>query len=126
MGRTGTQVASNSAKLSIIRNNYLYGVIDKEIFPKVTGTDQTNNPIAVVSDFFLRKATKTLDAMCVLCEAGFTFDALAPRPAESVMNLGNAAELARQTTRTGRKVTIYGAFGGRINPTTIAVKPCGR
>jgi len=47
-------VTSNSAKLSVIRDHYLYGVIDKEIFPSVTGTDQTNNPIAVVSDFFLR------------------------------------------------------------------------
>jgi hypothetical protein len=58
---TDTQLTSNSAKLSVIRDHYLYGVIDKEIFPRVTGTDQTNNPIAIISDFFLRKATKTLD-----------------------------------------------------------------
>jgi hypothetical protein len=51
-------------------------VIDKEIFPRVTDIEQTNNPIAKVSDFFLRKTTKTLDAMCVLCEAGFAEDAL--------------------------------------------------
>ncbi len=73
---TGTQMVSNSGKLSVIRDHYLYGVIDKEIFPKVTGTDQTNNPGAIISDFFLRKATKTLDAMCMLCEAGFAEDAL--------------------------------------------------
>ena len=69
-------MASNSVKLSVIRDHYLYGVIDKEIFPRVTGTDQTNNPIAIISDFFLRKATKTLDAMCMLCEAGFAEGAL--------------------------------------------------
>jgi hypothetical protein len=69
-------VTSNSTKLSFIRGHYLYGVIDKEIFPRVTGTEQANNPIAKVSDLFLRRATKTLDAMCVLCEAGFAEDAL--------------------------------------------------
>jgi len=35
-----------------------------------------NNPLAIVSDYFLRKATKTFDAMCVLCETGFAEDAL--------------------------------------------------
>jgi hypothetical protein len=69
-------VASNSVKLSVIRDQYLFGVIDNEIFPSVTGTDQTNNPIAIVCDFFLRKATTTLDAMRTLCEAGFGEDAL--------------------------------------------------
>jgi Family of unknown function (DUF5677) len=72
----GSKVRSNSTKLSFIRGHYLYGVIDKEIFPRVTGTEQTNNPIAKVGDLFLRKATKTLDAMCVLCEVGFAEDAL--------------------------------------------------
>lgn len=69
-------MTSNSAKLSVIRDHYLYGVIDKEIFPRVTSIEQTNNPIARVCDFFLRKATKTLDAICVLCAAGFAEDAL--------------------------------------------------
>ena len=69
-------MASNSAKLSIIRDQYLFGVIDKEIFPSVTGTDQINNPIGIVCDFFLRKATTTLDAICILCEAGLGEDAL--------------------------------------------------
>jgi hypothetical protein len=69
-------VASNSAKLSIIRDQYLFGVIDKEIFPTVTSIDQTNNPIAIICDFFLRKATTTLDAICTLCEARFGEDAL--------------------------------------------------
>ena len=72
----GAKVTSTSAKLSSIRDHYLYGVIDKEIFLRVTSIEQTNNPLAIVSDFFLRKATKTLDAMCMLCEAGFAEDAL--------------------------------------------------
>jgi len=69
-------VTSNSAKLSFIRDHYLFGVIDKEIFPRVTSIEQTNNAPAILGDFFFRKATKTLDAMCVLCEAGFAEDAL--------------------------------------------------
>jgi hypothetical protein len=69
-------VASNSTKLSLIRDHYGDGVIGKEIFPKVTSIEHTNNPLARVSDFFLRKATKTLDAICVLCETGFAEDAL--------------------------------------------------
>jgi hypothetical protein len=69
-------MTSNSAKLSSIRDHYIDGVIGKEIFPKVTSIPHTNNPLAIVSDFFLHKATKTLDAMCVLCEAGFAEDAL--------------------------------------------------
>lgn len=73
---TGATVTSNSVKLSFIRDHYLFGVIDKEVFPSVTGIEQTNNPIAIVSDLFLRKATKTLDAICVLCETDFAEDAL--------------------------------------------------
>jgi hypothetical protein len=69
-------VSSNSTKLSLIRDHYGDGVLGKEIFPKVTSIEHTNNPIAKVSDFFLRKATKTLDAICVLCETGFAEDAL--------------------------------------------------
>jgi len=42
----------------------------------VTSIEHMNNPLAKVSDFFLRKSTKTLDAICVLCEAGFPEDAL--------------------------------------------------
>jgi hypothetical protein len=52
------------------------GVIGKTVYPQVTNIPYTNNPLAVVSDFFFRKATKTLDAMCVLCECGFAEDAL--------------------------------------------------
>jgi len=51
-------------------------VLGKEIFPEVTSIEHMNNPLAKVSDFFLRKSTKTLDAICVLCEAGFPEDAL--------------------------------------------------
>lgn len=57
---------SNSAKLSLIRDKYGDGVIGKEIFPEVTSIECTDNPLSMVSDFFLRKATKTLDAICVL------------------------------------------------------------
>jgi hypothetical protein len=39
-------------------------------------TATSPHPLAIVSDFFLRKATKTLDAICVLCETGFAEDAL--------------------------------------------------
>ncbi len=64
------------AKLRLIRDDYLDEVIGKEIFPKVTSIEHTNNPVASVSDFFLRKGTKTLDAICVLCETQFAEDAL--------------------------------------------------
>lgn len=63
-------------KLSFIRDHYIDAVIGKEIFPVVTRFPHADNPIAIVSDFFLRKATKTLDAICILCEAGFAEDAL--------------------------------------------------
>jgi Family of unknown function (DUF5677) len=63
-------------KLSFIRDQYIDEVIGKIIFPSVKNIPQANNPIAVVSDFFLHKATKTLDAICILSEAGFAKDAL--------------------------------------------------
>jgi hypothetical protein len=72
----GAKMTSNGQKLSFIRDHYIDGVIGKEIFPIVTSVPYDNNPLAIVSDFFLRKATKTFDAMCVLCEAGFAEDAL--------------------------------------------------
>jgi hypothetical protein len=65
---------SNTAKLAFIRDHYMDGVIGKEIYPKVTSIPYENNPLAVVS--FFRKATKTLDAICVLCETNFPEDAL--------------------------------------------------
>lgn len=51
-------------------------MIGKEIYPKVTSIPCEGNPLAVVSDFFFRKATKTFDAICVLCEVNFPEDAL--------------------------------------------------
>jgi Family of unknown function (DUF5677) len=72
----GVKMTPNSQKLSFIRDRYIDGVIGKEIFPTVTSVPYADNPLAIVSDFFLRKATKTLDAMCVLCERGFAEDAL--------------------------------------------------
>ena len=69
-------MAKVAPKLSFIRDHYIDAVIGKEIFPSVTSIPQMDNPIAIVCDFFLRKATKTLDAICLLCEAGFTEDAL--------------------------------------------------
>jgi Family of unknown function (DUF5677) len=73
---TDAKVPSNSTQLSFIRDHYIDGVIGREVFPKVTSIPYTNNPLAIVSDFFLRKSTKTFDAMCVLCDAGFAEDAL--------------------------------------------------
>jgi Family of unknown function (DUF5677) len=69
-------MASNSTKLSIIRDQYIRGVIASEILPRVTSIPDANNAPAIVSKFFLRKATKTLEALCHLCEAGFAEDAL--------------------------------------------------
>jgi Family of unknown function (DUF5677) len=69
-------MASISTKLSIIRDHYIRRVIVSEILPRVTSIPDTNNAPAIVSKFFLRKATKTLDALCHLCEAGFAEDAL--------------------------------------------------
>lgn len=63
-------------KLLFIRDHYIDAVIRKEIFPVVTSFPHTDNPIAIVCDFFLHKATKSLDAICTLCEAGFAEDAL--------------------------------------------------
>jgi hypothetical protein len=69
-------MTSNSAKLSFIRDHYIDEVIGKKLFPQVTSVPYTDNPLAVVSDHFFLKATKTLDALCVLCECGFAEDAL--------------------------------------------------
>jgi hypothetical protein len=73
---TVSKVVSNSAKLAFIRDHYIDAVIGKEICPVVTSVPYTNNPLAVVSDHFFGKATKTLDAICVLCKLGFAEDAL--------------------------------------------------
>jgi hypothetical protein len=62
--------------LSFIRDHYIDEVIGKNILPSVIDIPQTGNPIAVVCDFFLRKSTKTLKAICTLCETGFSEDAL--------------------------------------------------
>src|SRR5467141_3953689 len=67
---------STSAKLLFIRDHYIDGIIGKELFPQVTSVPYKNNPVAVVSDHFFCKATKTLDAICALCELGFAEDAL--------------------------------------------------
>jgi len=69
-------MTSISEKLSFIRDHYIDGVVGKEIFPQVTSIPYAGNPLAVLADYFLRKSTKTFDAMCVLCEAGFAEDAL--------------------------------------------------
>lgn len=67
---------SNIAKLEFIRSQYIDQVIGKELYPKVTSIPYENNPLAVVSDHFFGKATKTLDAICVLCALGFAEEAL--------------------------------------------------
>src|SRR5260370_14093786 len=69
-------MTSNATKLSFIRDHYIDGVVGKEIFPRVTSIPYADNPLAVVGDYFLRKSTKTLDAICVLCEVDCPEDAL--------------------------------------------------
>src|SRR5215469_16055573 len=70
------KMTSNTAKLSFIRHQYIDGIIGKELFAQVTSIPYAENPVAVVSEEFFGKATKTLDAICVLCELGFAEDAL--------------------------------------------------
>ncbi len=65
-----------AAQLSFIREHYIDSVIGKEILPSVTQISPIDNPTAIVCDFFLRKATKSLDAACILCEASLAEDAL--------------------------------------------------
>jgi hypothetical protein len=66
----------NFAKLEFIRSQYINQVIGKEIYPKINSIPYENNSLAVVSDHFFGRATKTLDAICVLCELGFAEEAL--------------------------------------------------
>ena len=70
-------MTSNSGKLSLIRDSlYIDQHIGHEILPVVSSIPKTDNPLAIVSYYFLYKATKTLDAICVLCDAGLAEDAL--------------------------------------------------
>jgi len=59
-------------QVEFIRSRYIDQVVGAAIFPAVTGIPQAGNPIGIVSDFFLRSATKTLDAICMLCETRFS------------------------------------------------------
>lgn len=67
---------SNAAKLSFVRETYINSHLRKTIIPAVRSIPKTNNALAVIGDYFLTKATKTLDAICLLCHSGFTEDAM--------------------------------------------------
>jgi Family of unknown function (DUF5677) len=67
---------SNAAKLSFIRDTYINQHVRKTILPAVRSVSKTDNPLAVISDYFLTKATKTLDAICLLCHGGYAEDAM--------------------------------------------------
>jgi hypothetical protein len=67
---------SNAPKLSFIRDTYINCHLRKTILPAVSSIPKTNNPLVVIGDYFLTKATKTLDAICLLCDGGFAEDAM--------------------------------------------------
>jgi uncharacterized protein DUF5677 len=66
----------NTAKLAFIRDIYIDQHVGTKILPEVSLVPQTDNPLALVSYFFLYKSIKTLDAICVLGESGHAEDAL--------------------------------------------------
>ena len=67
---------TQSDQIAFIRADYTAEFVAKEMLPKVDVIPKTGNAVAIVADLFLRKATKSLDAVCVLCQNGFTEDAL--------------------------------------------------
>jgi hypothetical protein len=66
----------NSAKLTFIRDVYMNQHVGTKILPAASLIPTTDNPLAVVSYFFLYKSTKTLDAIRVLGETEHAEDAL--------------------------------------------------
>lgn len=68
--------SSNSDKLSFIRDTYINRHLREIILPAVISIPKTTNPLAVIGDYFLQKATRTLDAICLLCDGGFAQDAM--------------------------------------------------
>jgi Family of unknown function (DUF5677) len=69
-------MARVNAQLALIRDVYIDRHIGNEILPVVSAVPKEDNPLAIVSHYFVLKATKTLDAICVLCETKFGEDAL--------------------------------------------------
>lgn len=69
-------MARVDAQLELIRDVYIDRHIGKEILPAVSAVPKEENPLAIVSHYFLLKGTKTLDAICILCQANFGEDAL--------------------------------------------------
>jgi Family of unknown function (DUF5677) len=61
--------------LQLVRDRYIDAMIGQKVFPAVTSIPPESNPLAIVSSFFLQKATKTIDAVCILLETGFVEDA---------------------------------------------------
>jgi Family of unknown function (DUF5677) len=69
-------VQSYADQLAFIRTEYISEFVAKELLPRADGIPKAGNAVAIVAEFFLRKATKSLDAICALCQNGFTEDAL--------------------------------------------------
>jgi hypothetical protein len=67
---------TDADQLAFIRNDYVAEFLTKEILPKVAAVPKAGNAIAIVADFFVRKATESLNAICVLCQNSFGEDAL--------------------------------------------------
>ena len=66
----------NSAKLAFIRDVYVDQHVGTKILPAASLVPQTDNPLSIVSYFFLYKSLKTLNAICILSESGHAEDAL--------------------------------------------------
>lgn len=58
--------------IKLIRNKYLDEFLSGKLIPRI-GNDQ--EPVATVTEFFVRKGTKTLHAICTLASSGFGEDA---------------------------------------------------
>ena len=69
-------VQTQSDQIAFIRDDYIAEFVAKDMLPKVRSIPKAGNAVMIVSDLFLRKATKSLDAVCVLCQNTFNEDAL--------------------------------------------------
>jgi hypothetical protein len=73
---TPTTTAAKDDKLAFIRDIYIDQQVGTKILREVSLIPTDNNPLAIVSYYFLLKSVKTLDAICMLCETGHSEDAL--------------------------------------------------
>lgn len=72
-----TQNLDNGTRLAFIRDVYINEHVGTQILHEVSLiSTTTDDPLAVVSYFFLFKSVKTLDAICLLSEKGLAEDAL--------------------------------------------------